>query len=123
MYAVLARKYTTSTKADTERERERHVAPRVLDLAGGECNVIPRVGREERAGLHHGQDHYRAHHNDGALRAYLHRMQRRPARVAPELAPVLAEVGCDGRGVAANGKSHQHEGRERDGLGYRENIL
>ena len=36
-----------------ERERQRNVATRIYDLAGGEGNVVPGVGGEKRIGLRH----------------------------------------------------------------------
>ena len=47
----MASRYRPMTIDGAERERQRDVAPRVLHFAGGERDVVPRVGREERSGL------------------------------------------------------------------------
>ena len=50
----------TDDNERTERERQRDVAPRILHLAGGERDVVPRVGGEQRADLRYGDGDHQA---------------------------------------------------------------
>src|SRR5579863_7568921 len=50
-------------------------------------------------------------------------MQRAPACIAPELAPMSAKIRRQRPAVAADGKSQNNQPGQRQSLGYRENIL
>ena len=90
--------------ADAERERERQVALRVADLAGGEGDVVPGVGREQRA------DHGDADQPDGC-----------PAEIGA--APEVGEVGVDGLGAAAEEDAEADQAGEGADLGDGEDVL
>ena len=98
-----------------ERERQRNVPSRVLDLAGGERDVVPGVRREERARLRYAErdeDPERRGHRD-ALGDRLEAPRR----------PELAEVGRHGVGVPADDEAEENQRGQRAGLGGGERVL
>ena len=96
-------------KARAQDQRERNVAAGILHFAGGEGDVVPCVGGEERADLHHGQNHQQIHQHHGAADAHLDRMHRTPAGVLPELAPAGAEVGAPCGCISSHRECEQNQ--------------
>jgi hypothetical protein len=94
---------------------EQDVAPRLLDLARSERDVVPRVRREERAGLGHAQPDEEPERGGGAEASHDVDL---PARH-----PQIAEVGRDRLGVPPKHEPDADERDERARLGDREDVL
>ena len=104
-------------------QRKRDIALGILHLACGKRDVVPCVGGKQRPHLHHGQDHKHIHEHDGTADTHLHRMQRTPSGILPELAQARAEVGLPCRGVAPDSEGEQDQRRQAQRLGRCEDIL
>src|SRR5277367_922050 len=100
-------------RADGERERE--IAARIFYFSGGESNVVPGIGGEERTGLRDADGHEQAEGGGGAEAGG----ERRDAAGGPG----VAEIFVNGGGVPAQRESKQNQDDERNGLADGENIL
>ena len=104
------------TMHGAERQRQRDVAPRVLHLAGGERDVVPGVGGEQRSGLRHADRDEQAER--GQRRRARARCRRR--RAAPR--------GCRScrrppAGFQPSSSADDDQPEQRAGLGGREDVL
>ena len=103
-------------KASADRQGEL----RILHLGRGEGDVVPRVGREQRARLRDRENGQHANQRDGPADADLHRMQRMPSRIAEV---VGAEVRGNCLRVAPEEDAQQHQPKQRSRLGDGEDVL
>ena len=115
------------TDAGSDGQRERQVALRVANLAGGEGDVVPGVGGKQRPDLRHGDHRDGADQRGRSADSNRNFVQRAQARVEPE---VGAEIGvqrlrrASGPGAEQNepqqardfrgGKHHLHDGSGLD---------
>ena len=98
------------------------IAARVFNLAGGEGDVVPRVGTEEAADLNHCDYGQQADECGRATDADLHCMGGVPASAGPEVVPAGAEIRGDGCGVFCD-ETDENDGGEGKNFCGGEDIL
>ena len=103
----------------SECEGQRKIATWILNLCGGEGDVIPSVRREQRSYLRYSDDRKESHESYRSANSYLHWMERTERGVLPEMSEVLTNC----LSIAPERCADQHEAEKGGSFGKGKDVL